>query len=86
MPGFNLTQASSTISAEDDGTVVHLRDAAGDPMTFGAGQPVTLTIAGTDSTCFRRAEAAFNAKLGKRLTQRDAAECHAARPHGAQCT
>lgn len=66
--GFALNSASQNVAAEDEGTVVHLRDAAGEPMFYGPEKdlkPVTITVAGSYSSVFRKAERAFNSKLGK---------------------
>jgi hypothetical protein len=61
--GISLTQCDGLAAQEDLGVVVHLDDpVTGEPATYGDGQPVTLTVAGSYSQRFREAEA-------KRLAQ-----------------
>lgn len=77
--GFRLNDTKKDVSAEDAGTTIHLRDIAGEPMMYGGeeialeggereivgAKPVTLTIAGSYSARFKKAEQAFTAKIGK---------------------
>lgn len=68
MPGFNLKDAATQSAAEDQGTVVPLKDVHGLPMFYGpedALKPVTVTVAGTYSERFRKAERAFIEGMGR---------------------
>jgi hypothetical protein len=44
-----------TAAAEDEGTLVAIRDASGEPELQPNGDPVTITVAGTYSSRYRRA-------------------------------
>ena len=66
MAGFTLKIAEDVTASEDAGTVLPLRDAAGDLMTYGPdARPVTLTIAGSYSQRYRDAEKAFGVRVNK---------------------
>lgn len=64
--GFDLSRAVSVGQAEDDGQVVHLRDAGGE-LEFGDnGQPVTVTIAGSYSARYRKVQDSITQRMLKR--------------------
>ncbi len=63
--GFVLSRAADVVALEDAGTVIPLRDETGTPMTYGKEQPVTMTVAGSYSAAYRKAESAFTQKLAK---------------------
>lgn len=70
--GFDLQTAAPIAEQEDQGLVVQIRDAFGNPLTFtdDAGEhPVTMTVAGTYSNRYRRArEAQTTRQLKRRST------------------
>jgi hypothetical protein len=66
MQGFDLAAAAPVAALEDQGTTVELTGADGEPLTFGDGQPVTMTIAGTYSARYRKAERAEADRMLKR--------------------
>lgn len=61
MSGFTLKGAADQSAAEDDGTVVNVKDASGDLYD----PPVTVRVAGSYSTKAKKADKDFNAKLAK---------------------
>lgn len=62
--GFNLQHAKAVAEREDETQTLALKDETGEPMTFGdPPQPVTVTIVGTYSNLFRRAERAQSKRL-----------------------
>lgn len=67
MAGITLDRITADAELEDGGTLVHVLGPDGEPQYFGPGKdkPVTITVAGALSKTFRRAERAFNAKIGK---------------------
>jgi hypothetical protein len=69
MSGFNIDSNTDIAQREDAGTVVHLRDATGELQFIGEGdakRPVTITVAGTYSSVYRKADAEQNTKLYSR--------------------
>lgn len=67
---FDLSAAPSVADIEDQGVTFHVRDYKDDPMYYrpheGAEpKPVTMTVAGTYSNIFRRAEEAFERRKWK---------------------
>lgn len=64
--GFDLSRAASVGQAEDEGQVVHLRDAAGELEYSEDGQPVTVTIAGSYSARYRKAQDGITQRALKR--------------------
>ena len=54
--GFDLNSEKAAVAREDEGIVVHITNSKGEPMHFGDGQPVTVTVAGTYSKRYRDAE------------------------------
>lgn len=73
MGGMDLATVGQAASREDEGQVVHLRDAQGEPAFDAAGQPVTVRIAGQYSKLYRRTQAEQAQRLlrqrGQRLTE-----------------
>jgi len=70
MEGFDLGTAKPIAAREDEGQVVHVQDATGEPLYFGKDKtPVTITVAGTYSSTYRRAE---EARSNRRLKRRSA--------------
>ena len=58
MSGFEVANSKSVAEREDEGTVVNVRDAAGDEIFYGEGdakKAVTITVAGSYSKTYRRA-------------------------------
>lgn len=53
--GIDLTRAGDVSKREDAGQVVHVRDANFEPAYYN-GQPVTITVAGTWSSVYRRTQ------------------------------
>lgn len=73
MSGFDLEDQGAVTVREDEGQVVHIRDARGDLAYTGEGEqrkPVTVRVAGTFSTHYRRANDAIQQRVLKRR-QRD---------------
>lgn len=72
MSGIDLSTVGDVAAREDAGQVVHLRDAGGEPIYTGEkqDQPVTITVAGTYSTRFRRAQDQLQQRMLKKR-QRD---------------
>lgn len=72
MSGFDLQAEKAAAVAEDEGTVVHIEDRAGNPMYWGEKEdkPVTITVAGRYSTTYRRVEAEIRKRpfKAKKLT------------------
>jgi hypothetical protein len=58
MSGFDFNAEQQATSTEDEGTVVHIHDRTDRPMYWGdkGDKPVTITVAGTYSKQYRRAE------------------------------
>jgi len=57
--GFDISAQAELATREDEGTVVHIHDLSDRPMFFdrnGTNVPVTITVAGTHSKRYRRAE------------------------------
>ena len=54
---MDISLGKDVAAREDEGTVVHLKDAAGELAYYGDknDQPVTMTVVGTYSTRYRRA-------------------------------
>lgn len=54
--GVDITKAGLAAKVEDEGLVIHVRGADGEPLYFGeARTPVTLRVAGTYSAVYRAA-------------------------------
>lgn len=55
--GFDIVSAKDVAAREDEGTVVELKDQNGEPLYADDAKtlPVTITVAGTYSTRYRRA-------------------------------
>jgi hypothetical protein len=66
MQGFDLAAAAPVAALEEQGTTVELTGADGEPLTFGDDRPVTMTIAGTYSARYRKAERAEADRMLKR--------------------
>ena len=56
MAGFDVDQNAQALSVEDEGIVVEIMDAQGDPILDADSKPVTVTVAGEYSTKYRKAE------------------------------
>lgn len=84
--GFDLSAAEPVAAREDEGLVVHVHGPDGGPLYFGGDKPVTVTVAGTYSARYRRAEEAVatrrlkarRASLDAAGLRRDALEVQAA--------
>lgn len=61
--GFDIKQEAAAAAVEDEGTLVHVEDRTGKPYFFtdaqGNEKPVTITVAGSNSRRYRRAEDAI---------------------------
>lgn len=69
---MEISGNKSVTEREDEGTVVHVRDASGEPAIYENGtgpKPVTITVAGTYSSKYRRA---VDAQRDRMLKQRRA--------------
>lgn len=65
--GFDLAEAAPVADLEDQGTLVHVRDTSGELMYYreteeGDDLPVTIRVAGTYSTRYRRAMESQNTR------------------------
>lgn len=63
--GIDVSGAASVSQREDEGQVVHIRDANGEPEMDG-DKPVTVRIAGTYSRVYRRTQEAQTQRMFKR--------------------
>ena len=64
--GFDIGgNAKEQVALEDEGVVVHITNANGEPLYFGDKQPVTITVAGTYSKRYREAERAVTSRRFK---------------------
>lgn len=69
--GFDINTAADAANVEDEGQVVHCRDRAGDPMYYGEDKkPVTITVAGSYSSFYRKEQARQRARIGKMQRRR----------------
>lgn len=71
---FDLNESADVTTREDEGILVHLRDAAGEKMYADEAQekPVTMRVAGTYSEVYRKArEANRDKQLKKRSPHLD---------------
>lgn len=64
--GIELSSKQDVAKREDEGQLVHLRDEFGEPWLEN-GSPVTVTVVGTYSTRYRRAEAAAGRRFQKQM-------------------
>jgi hypothetical protein len=68
--GFDITAAKPVTALEDEGQTIEIRDINGEPMTWkddaGTEYPVTVTVAGSYSTRYRRAQEAQVTRAMKR--------------------
>jgi hypothetical protein len=60
--GFDLDTAPDISELEEQGAVVHIRNAKGEKM-YDAGQPVTMTVRGSYSKTYRRLSTAQRDQL-----------------------
>lgn len=68
MSGIDISKAPEATAREDAGQVVHIHDEQGEPA-YENGQPVTVRIAGTYSSLYRRtSEAQQQRQLKQRRT------------------
>jgi len=70
MQGFDINTAPDIASIEEEGQVIHLRDARDDLMYYGEGddrKPVTVTVAGTYSNTYRDIVKTQSRRVGKRI-------------------
>ncbi len=61
------------IKASEDGAKLNLKDKKGNPAINGTGEPVTITLAGTDSARWRKAEDVIGNRRLKRANPRTGA-------------
>ncbi len=66
---MDISTNKSVAEREEEGTLVHIKDAAGELAYYGENQPVTMIVAGTYSTTYRKAVASNRDKWLKRRTQ-----------------
>ncbi len=70
---FDIDVEAKEIAAEDEGVVVNIVDAKGEPAIQADGSPVTWTVCGLNSQQYRKAEAwqrkQFRAIRGREQTQ-----------------
>lgn len=59
--GLDLNRVDEVAQAEDEGQVVHLKDASDEPL-FHNGRPVTVRIAGKYSAIYRRTQDRLTAR------------------------
>jgi len=68
--GFDLGAAKPVAALEDEGQTIEIRDIDGEVMTWtdgdGKAHPVTITVAGSYSTRYRRAQEAQITRTMKR--------------------
>jgi hypothetical protein len=72
---MNITKTGKTVAQrEDEGTTIHVRDEAGDKMWQDEAQtkPVTITVAGSYSSRFRRLAEASGDRAWKKAGRMDA--------------
>ena len=65
MSGFDLTAAKALSEAEDEGAIIEIHAPDGEPMMHGPEndpKPVTMRVAGSYSSTYRRAEEAATKK------------------------
>lgn len=72
--GFDLSSAAPVADAEDEGQTFHVHDEHGDPLYYADQKPVTMTMAGTYSRRYRRAEEAMTNRRLKRRRRSLSAE------------
>ncbi len=65
---MDISNNKSVAEREDEGTVVHVKDVTGEPQYLD-GKPVTIAVAGTYSSTYRKAVAANRDKWLKRRSQ-----------------
>jgi hypothetical protein len=53
---MDINATEQALSIEDEGITIEILDAKGDPAVDAAGQPVTITVAGSYSKKYRRAQ------------------------------
>jgi hypothetical protein len=82
--GFDLGAATPIIEREDEGQCVRITGVDGSELTFGDGEPVTMTVSGTYSKRYRKARNAQIRQMRSRRSQpsledieRDAVALHA---------
>ena len=73
--GLNIAAAKDVAAHEDEGQVVKLMDHDGEPLLYGADdKPVTVTVAGSYSTRYRRAVDKQRRQMLKRPRSKVSAE------------
>jgi hypothetical protein len=61
----DISNAKSVAEQEEEGTVVHVKDASGE-LAYNGDKPVTITVMGTYSTTYRKAVSSNRDKWLKR--------------------
>lgn len=69
MDGFDLSAAKPVAAKEDEGQTVHVHSELGEPLYYDGGKPVTMTVVGTYSSTYRRAEEALSNQRLKRRSR-----------------
>lgn len=63
---MEITSKQDVTKREDEGATIHLRDEFGEPW-MEDGRPVTVTVVGTYSSRYRKAEAASGRRFQKQM-------------------